>query len=165
MKETDPGVYVGEYTVKAGDSVQNAPVSARFVTRDGTTVIKNLATNLSIAAGPPPAPRITDPRNSDYVDANALLTVKGRGVPNSTVRVDVSYTSKVLGGILPVSGQSGTKDVEADKNGDWTAEGLSLQIKTLFGTNRDTIFTITATQLDASGNPASDPTTIQVRPG
>ncbi|MGI4791582.1 MAG: stalk domain-containing protein [Janthinobacterium lividum] len=164
MQETDPGVYVGEYTVKAGDSVQNAPVTARFVARDGTAVTKNLATDLTISAGPPPAPRIVSPKDSDYIDAGSPLTVKGRALPGSTVRVAVSYTSKALGGILPVSGQSATKDVTVDKNGDWTAEDLSLQVKSLFGTNRDTIFTVTATQLNASGSAASDPTTIQVRP-
>jgi hypothetical protein len=165
MRETDPGVYVGEYTVKAGDSVQNAPVTARFTARDGTEVTKNLATDLTVAAGPPPAPRITEPKDSDSIDAAAPLTVKGRALPGSTVRVTVSYTSKALGGILPVSGQSAAKDAVADKNGDWTAGDLSLQVKSLFGTNRDTVFTVSATQLDASGNPASDPTTIQVRPG
>ena len=165
LQETSPGVYVGDYTVKAGDSAQNAPVTARFVARDGTTVVKNLASNLTLAAGPPPAPIITTPKDSDYVDASAPLTVKGTALPGSTVRVAISYTSKALGGILPVSGQSGTVDVTADKNGDWEADDLSLQIKSLFGTNRDTVFTVTATQLDANGNPASDPTTIQVRPG
>ncbi len=165
LKETDPGVYVGEYTVRAGDSVDNAPVSAKFTARDGTTVIKNLATSLTIAAGPPPAPRITDPKNSDYIDASAPLTVRGRGLPSSTVRVTISYTSKALGGILPVSGQSGTKDVVVSKDGDWEATDIALQVKSLFNTNRDTVFTISAAQLDASGNPASDPTTITVRPG
>ncbi len=165
LKETDPGVYVGEYTVRPGDTVQNAPVSARFTTPDGTTVTKNLAATLTLAAGPPPAPRIIDPRNSDYVDGNAPLTVRGRGLPNSTVRVTVSYTSKALGGILPISGQNGTKDVLVDKDGEWEAGGISIQTKSLFTANRDTVFTISAVQLDASGNPASDPATITVRPG
>ncbi len=165
LKETDPGVYVGEYTVKAGDSLDNAPVSAKFTARDGTTVTKNLSTTLSLAAGPPPAPKITEPKNSDYVDGSAPLTVKGRGLPNSTVRVTVSYTSKALGGILPVSGQSATKDVGVSKDGDWEADDISLQVKLLFNTGRDTVYTISATQLDASGNATSDPATITVRPG
>ena len=165
LKETDPGVYVGEYTVKAGDSVQNAPVAARFVARDGTTVTKTLTGSLSVAAGPPPAPRITEPKDSDYVDGSAPLTVKGRAQPGSTVRVTVSYTSKALGGILPVSGESGSKDVVADKNGNWQATDFPLQVKSLFGTNRDTVFSVSATQLDTSGNSASSPATITVRPG
>jgi hypothetical protein len=165
LKETDPGVYLGEYTVKAGDNIENAPVTARFVTRDGTTVSKSLATNLSIAAGPPPSPRIEKLRDNDYIDPRAPLTINGRAVPNSRVRVAVSYTSKALGGILPVGGEIESKDVSVNKNGDWTAEGLSVQTNTFFGTDRDTVFTISATQLDAAGSPASDPTTIQVRPG
>lgn len=165
LKETDSGTYLGEYTVKAGDTVENAPVTARFVTRDGTTISQNLATNLSIAAGPPPSPRIEKLRDNDYIDPRAPLTINGRAVPNSRVRVAVSYTSKALGGILPVGGEIESKDVSVNKNGDWTAEGLSVQTNTFFGTNRDTVFTISATQLDASGSPASDPTTLQVRPG
>lgn len=165
LKETDPGIYIGEYTVKAGDSVDNAPVSAKFTARDGTTVMKNLAANLTLAAGPPPAPRIIEPKNDDAVDVAAPLTVKGRGIPNSTVRVTVSYTSKALGGILPVSGQSGTKDVGVSKDGEWEADDISLQIKSLFSANRDTVFTVTATQLDSSGSPTSDSADIKLRPG
>ena len=61
--------------------------------------------------------------------------------------------AKCLGGILPVSGQSATKDVVADKNGEWTgATACSLKVRSLlFGGSRDTVFTITATELDASG--------------
>ena len=165
LKETDPGVYVGEYTVRAGDTLKNAPVQAKFTTRDGTTVLKNLTTDLTLAAGPPPAPRLVEPKNSDYIDGNAPLVVRGRGLPNSTVRVTVSYTSKALGGILPVTGQSGTRDVGVGKDGMWESEGIPLQAKLLFTANRDTVFTITAVQLDASGSPASDPATITVRPG
>jgi len=166
LRETEAGVYVGEYTVKAGDSVENAPVTARYEARDGTVVTTSLASGLTIAAGPPPAPKIVSPADSDYVDANQPLTVKGKAAPGSAVRVVVSYESKVLGGILPVSGQSATKDVVADKNGDWTADALSLKVRSLlFGGSRDTVFTITATELDASGSPASDVAKVTVRPG
>jgi hypothetical protein len=166
LTEADPGVYTGEYTIKAGDSVQNAPVTAHFTARDGTEVTTSLATGLTVAAGPPPAPKITDPLDAAYVDASAPLTVKGTATPGSTVRVVVTYVSKALGGILPVSGQSATKDVTATKGGDWTADGLSLKVQTLlFGGNRDTVFTVTATELDAGGNPASDAAKITLRPG
>ncbi len=165
LKETDPGVYVGEYTVRPGDTLANAPVQAKFTTRDGTAVLKNLSTTLNLAAGPPPAPRIVEPRNSDYVDGNAPLVVRGRGLPGSTVRVTVSYTSKALGGILPVSGQSGTRDVQVGKDGLWESEGIPLQTKSLFTANRDTVFTVSAVQLDASGSSVSEPVTVTVRPG
>ncbi len=165
LSENDPGVYVGEYTIKAGDSVQNAPVTARLTMRDGTTVTTSLASGMTIAAGPPPAPRILGPADNDTVSADQPLTVRGKAAPGSAVRVTVSYVSKVLGGILPVSGSSGSKDVVADKNGDWTADGLSLKIQSLFGSGRDTVFTITATELDAAGNTASDAASIKVRPG
>jgi len=166
LRETDAGIYVGEYTVKAGDSIENAPVTARYEARDGTVVTTSLASGLTIAAGPPPAPKIISPADADYVNADQPLTVKGRAAPGSPVRIVVSYESKVLGGILPVSGQSATKDVVADKNGDWTADALSLKVRSLlFGGSRDTVFTITATELDASGSPASPEAKVTVRPG
>ena len=168
LRETDPGVYVGEYTIKAGDSVENAPVTARFTTRDGTAVTSGLtggqAGGLTVAAGPPPAPKILSPTADDTVDASRPLEVKGRAQPGSTVRVTVNYVSKVLGGFLPVSGSSGSQDVVANKNGDWSATGLSLKTNSLFGAGRDTVFTITATQLDAGGNAASKDASVQVRP-
>lgn len=166
LRETDAGVYVGEYTVKAGDSIENAPVTARYEARDGTVVTTSLASGLTITAGAPPAPKIVSPTDSAYVDATQPLAVKGRAAPGSTIRVVVSYESKVLGGILPVSGQSATKDVVADKNGDWMADALSLKVRSLlFGGSRDTVFTITATELDAGGNPASSDAKVTVRPG
>ncbi len=166
LGETDPGVYVGEYTIKAGDSVSNSPVTARYEARDGTVVNASLATGLTVTAGPPPAPRILSPIDAEYVDANLPLTVRGRAAPGSTVRLVVSYESKVLGGILPVSGQSATKDVTANKGGEWTAEALSLRVRSLlFGGTRDTVFTITATELDAAGNPVSESAKVTVRPG
>ena len=166
LAEAAPGVYTGEYTIKAGDSVQNAPVTAHFTARDGTEVTTSLATGLTVAAGPPPAPKITEPLGDAYVDASAPLAVRGKAAPGSTVRVVVTYVSKALGGILPVSGQSATKDVTANANGDWLADGLSLKVQTLlFGGSRDTVFTVTATELDASGSPASDAAKITLRPG
>ena len=165
LRETDPGVYVGDYTVKSGDSVDNAPVTARFTARDGTEVSTALASGLTLTAGPPPAPQIREPQDADTVDANAPLTVRGRATPGSTVRVTVNYVSKELGGILPVSGSSGSKDVVADKDGEWTAQDISLKIRSLFGGSRDTVFTITATQLDSAGNAASNAAKITVHPG
>ena len=166
LRETDAGVYTGEYTIRAGDSVQNAPVTARYEARDGTVVNTSLASGLTVAAGPPPAPKILSPAEAEYVDAAQPLIVKGRAAPGSTVRLVVSYESKVLGGILPVSGQSATKDVVANKNGDWTAEALSLKVRSLlFGGARDTVFTITATELDSAGTPASESAKVTVRPG
>lgn len=164
LHEADAGVYTGEYTVKAGDSIQNAPVTARFESRDGTVVTTSLSSGLTIAAGPPPAPKILSPTDSNYVDANTPLTVQGKAAPGSTVRVTVAYESKDLGGILPVTGQSASKDVVANKNGDWTAEALSLKVRSLFGGNRDTVFTITATELDAAGNPTTEAAKVTVRP-
>ncbi len=166
LKETETsGQYIGEYTVKAGDAIEDAPVAARFVASDGTVITKNLSAGLTLTAGPPPAPRIAFPKDADYVDETAPLAVRGRAQSGSTVRVTLSYVSQAPGGILPVQGESGTKDVTADKNGEWEVTDLPLLMKTLIGKDRDTAFTITAVQLDAGGNPASATSTVHVRPG
>ncbi len=161
LRETSPGVYSGEYQVKRGDNLQNAPATARFVGRDGTTVTASTTNGVTIAAGAPAPPKITSPENNGSVNADAPLSVSGTASPGATVRVSVEYVSKALGGILPVSGSVGSKDAVADKNGKWTAEGLSLQAKVLFG--RDTIFTVSAVTLDAAGD-TSEAATIKLRP-
>lgn len=161
LRETSPGVYSGEYQVKRGDNLQNAPATARFVGKDGTTVTASTANGVTIAAGAPAPPKITSPENNGSVNADAPLSVSGTAAPGATVRVSVEYVSKALGGILPVSGSVGSKDAVADKDGKWTAEGLSLQAKVLFG--RDTTYTVSAVTLDAAGE-TSKATTIKLRP-
>ena len=99
------------------------------------------------------------------MDETAPLAVRGRAQPGSAVRVTLSYVSQAPGGILPVQGETGTKDITADKNGEWEVTDLPLLMKTLIGKDRDTAFTITAIQLDAGGNPASATSTVHVRPG
>lgn len=164
LNETSPGVYTGEYAVRPGDAVQNAPVTARFTAKDGTQVTTSLSDNLTVAAGPSAAPRILSPADNDTINTDNTVTIKGKATPGSTVHVAVSYESKVLGGFLPVSGQSASKDVVTDKNGDWTADGLSLKVRSLLGGTRDTVFTVTATELDSSGAPSSDDAKITLRP-
>ena len=161
LRETDPGVYTGEYQVKRGDNLQDAPVTARFVARDGTAVTASTTGGVTIAAGAPAPPKITSPENNGSVNADALLSVSGTASPGATVRVSVEYVSKALGGILPVSGSVGSKDAVADKDGKWTVEGLSLQAKVLFG--RDTTYSVSAVALDAAGD-TSEAATIKLRP-
>lgn len=161
LREGKPGVYTGEYTVIAGDSVQDAPVTAQF-TQGGQTVTTTLASGLTIAAGPPKAPRILDP--PDDVLVGDTVTLIGKAVPGATVRLTTNYVSKALGGLLSASGSAGTKDVVADKNGNWRADNLPLKTNSLFSSALDTVFTITAVTVDASGT-ASAPATLTVRRG
>ncbi len=160
LTETQPGVYVGTYTVRAGENAQNVPATATFVGADGTQVTASLKTGLTLAGGAPGAPVITDP--PDGAQVGDPLTISGTAAPGATVRVTVGFNAKALGGLLPISGTVGTKDVTADDQGRWTASNLPLRANTLFGDSSDTTFTITATAVDSNGD-ASPAATIHVR--
>ena len=158
LAEGSPGVYTGEYTVKAGDSVQGVPASAKYQ-KGGKAVTVALASGLTIAAGGPKAPAITSP--TEGATAADTLTVEGTAAPGATVRVSINYVSKALGGLFSVNGSAGTKDVTADKDGKWKAEDLSLRTKSLFGQGQDTVFTISAVTVAANGD-LSEPATVTV---
>ena len=157
--ETQPGVYTGKYTVQPGENVQNAPVTATFVAKDGTKVASSLKTALTLAGGAPTAPVITDPAEGAHVADP--LTVSGAAAPGATVQVKVDFSSKALGGLLPISGTVGSKEVTADKDGHWTAADLPLRSTSLFGTS-GTTFTVTATAVDSNGE-QSPAATVHVR--
>ncbi|BDI28114.1 hypothetical protein CCAX7_001650 [Capsulimonas corticalis] len=162
MTESSPGVYVGSYTVARGDNLKDAPVTAKFVDGAGRTVTKALATGIDIAAGAPVTPTILTPADGGDVPKN--MTVSGKASPNATVRVKVDYTSKALGGLFGVNGSAGTKDVTADAHGNWTASDLTLQTNSLFTSDRDTTFTVSATSVSPNGD-ESQPATITVQGG
>ncbi len=163
LSETAPGVYNGDYAIKSGDSVDNAPVTAQFRgANGGPSVTVPLKSGLSIAAGPPRAPEITSPADS-AVETGDTVDVSGKAAPGATVRLTVTYSSKAFG-FFPVGGSSDTKDVVADKNGVWTAPGLSLQSNSLLGAAKKTTFTVSAVTVAPNGD-LSDPATVSVTRG
>ena len=160
LTESQPGVYTGAYTVRAGENAPDTPVTATFVGGDGTKVSASLKGRLTLSGGPPGAPVITEP--SDGARVNDPLTISGTATPGATVHVTVSFSAKALGGLFPISGAVGAKVVTADDNGRWTAADLPLRADTLFGGSSDTTFTITATAVDSNGD-ESPAAKIQVR--
>lgn len=158
--ETAPGIYSGEYTAKAGESAQNAPVTAEFTAANGQTTTAPLATSLTIAAGPPTTPKITSPAENATV--GDTVDVAGKAAPGATVRLTVDYSTKALG-IFNLTGSSGTTEVTADKDGRWKAVGLSLQANRLLS-GQATVFTITAVVVAPNGD-ISDPAILTVRRG
>ena len=161
LREGTTGVYTGEYTVVPGDSLTGAPVSARF-SKDGKTVTTPLAAALTIDAGAPVQPRIVTPENDSLV--SETLDVEGKAAPGATVRVSIDYVSKALGGLFSVNGSAGSKDVVANKNGDWKADAFTLKTNSLLASDRATVFTISAVTVDASGT-LSTPAKVVVRRG
>jgi hypothetical protein len=161
MKESSPGVYNGSYTVHAGQDIKNAPVTATFIDNSGARVQSSLRSGITIAAGPPSAPVILSPENGANV--GATLNIRGKSAPDSTVDVNVEFSSKVLGGFMSVNGAVASKEVKADGRGEWEVDDISMQPGSMLGSASTRVYTITAIAQNAAGE-TSDPTKITVRP-
>ncbi len=162
LAETQPGVYVGAYTVRPGENAASVPAVATFTAPDGTQVTAPLKGDLSLAGGAPAAPAIDSPAEGAQV--SDPLTVTGTAAPGATVQVAVTFSGSVLGGLVPVSGAVANTEATADADGRWKATGISLRSGGLLGQGGNTTFTITATAADAAGD-TSPATTVHVRRG
>jgi hypothetical protein len=163
LGEGKPGIYTGEYTVRPGDVAQDTPVAAQFRTAGGRTVIVPLPGGISLAAGPPRAPRITDPPINDVLVGDSL-EMAGTAEPAATVRVSVDFASTTLGGLFPLHGGVGMTEVTADDKGRWKADRLPLATRSLFGHDQTTVFTISAVTVAGNGV-LSAPAKITARHG
>jgi hypothetical protein len=160
LTETQSGVYTGVYTVRPGENAAHVPAVATFTGPDGTRVTASLKGDLSLAGGAPAAPVIDSP--ADGARVGDPLTISGTAAPGASVRLDVTFTGNVLGGLVPVSGSVLSKEVSADADGRWRADGVSLRSGGLLGEGSDPTFTITASAVDAAGD-ASPAATVHVR--
>jgi hypothetical protein len=154
LHETQPFIYTGSYMVKPGQNATEAPVIANFVSLAGNETTTLLSAGISVAAGAPDAPSIVQP--GDGMSVTGRVTVAGTATPNSLVRIKVDYKS-TLGGLLPVSGSAGTHEVVADQNGNWSLNDMPTNFGSLFASDRDTEFTVTASDVEPNGDesPAS----------
>lgn len=156
MTEDRPGHYVGQYTVRKGDDAANVRPRVYLLTQDGQRHALDASNALTITTGKPIKPTITFPVKTDTV--TSPLVVKGRGTPNTKVRIKVDYQNRVLG-VLALQGTAADTIVDVDKNGNWQTEPIPLS--GLFS-NRNVDYTITATSVSAA-NEASDPVQMQFR--
>jgi hypothetical protein len=155
MTEESPGVYVGTYTVKKGDSIAQAPVSARF-TLNGRTVTQTAGRPVTIAAGAPDAPTITAPATGASV-GGGTVTLAGKAAPNATVRYRVEYTGTLL--ILPTRGTVAEGEAKADAQGNWRVENVALSSPP--GVSKLS-YAATVTAVGAAGE-ESEPVTVEFR--
>jgi hypothetical protein len=151
LGEGRPGVYTGEYTVRPGDDGANVPVAALFRASNGKRVVVPLSDGLTISAGSPHPPQITDP-DQDDVEAGATISFTGLAPPGATVRVTLSYVSKATGGLLPIHGVASMQEVTADDKGNWRIADLSLRQTSLMGRNQSTAYTLTAVTIASNGD-------------
>lgn len=155
LSETSPGVYSGNYTIRKGDDIANAPVIVTLTTAEGEKFTSSTERSLQVATGRPAAPKITSPTDSDSL--TSPLVVRGTAAPNSTVRLKIDYANPVLG-VLAVRGTAAEVEIPVDKDGKWASEPIN--ISSLFS-SKDTRYTITATAVSPNEE-ISTPTTLQL---
>lgn len=157
MRETEPGVYVGRYTVKRGDQLLRAPVFVEFEERGGQKSRLAAAAPLNVVTVAPRPPTITSPVRPFRLGEE--LVVEGTGAPGARVIVEVTYTGRALG-VVPLDGTFGSQEVDVGQNGKWVTRPFESRLP--LGT-RNPELTITATTVDAAGT-RSEPTRVVVKP-
>jgi len=156
LREEKPGVYVGSYRLRPGDDMDKAHLIASIAAPSGRKYTDTFEKVATVRTGPPTAPVITYPGPNDRLTDPQVI--RGTAQPNSTVRLKIDYTSKVLG-ILGVRGTAAQVDVKADKDGKW--ETKPLDVSSMLG-SRGTEYTLTAVAIN-SNEERSQVTTLKFR--
>lgn len=157
MSEQSPGVYVGTYTVKKGDSLAKAPASVTFTAAGGgRTVTQSADQSVTIAAGAPTAPTITSPTPDQAVGNR--VTISGKAAPGATVRYSLKYQGVLL--VLPAGGTISEGEAKADVQGNWTTSEITLSAP--LGVSRLT-YSVEAVTVGAANGELSEPATVQFR--
>ena len=154
MRETSPGNYEGEYTIRRDDRLEGAVITGTLKTSAGeifTTETEDTIGGNQTAVLKSPV--IAQPVQG--IAAKSPLTIKGTAAANSSVRLHISYVTTVLG-MVQMKGAITEQMVDVDSKGNFTSQPVSL------GTlvkGRNTEYTLTATTVDSSGE-ESAPTTV-----
>ncbi|MFY9234582.1 MAG: copper amine oxidase N-terminal domain-containing protein [Fimbriimonadaceae bacterium] len=156
MRETSPGVYVGEYVIRKGDIFTNEPVTATLVTKSGSSFTIESPSRIGLNAGPLSAPRITSHADGDRVGETLVLS--GKAERGSRIRLRVDYSALALG-VLRLNGRVYDRVIEADANGNWTSG--EIEISGVAAT-KGAEYTVTVAAVSAEGR-ESDPVSIKLR--
>jgi len=144
LREGEPGVYTGNYTVRKGDSLAKAPITASL-TLAGRTTTQTADQALNIAAGAPDRPTITSPQAGAAVGESLVL--RGKAAPNATVRYRVDYRGVLL--IVPAGGTVAEGEVKANASGDWVTP--EIRIGSAPSGVRNVTYTATVAVVGAAG--------------
>lgn len=156
MRETSPGVYVGEYVVRKGDVFTNEPVSATLVTSLGSSFNIEAADRIGFNAGPLSMPRITSHAAGDRVASPLVL--RGTADRNSRVRVRVEYSALALG-VLRMTGAMYDRVLDTDSSGAWSTGEIEISG---VAASRGAEYTVTVTSVNSAGA-ESQPVTMKLR--
>ncbi len=151
MPEQTPGVYIGNYRVKQGDSAARVPVTVNFKPANGPAVSQVSGARITLAAGVAETPIIDRPRSGASV--GNTVTITGRAAPGSLVRLKLVYQGKVV-----VIGSQGTifdADVKTGLDGKWSTGAVELSVPTSVS---GVTFTLTAFAVDGNGKPSKSAT-------
>ena len=155
MAEGADGVYVGRYTVRRGENLANAPVTAKLVVGGQTfTVEAKNRVSATTPTGTPPTPEVTTPRAGRVTSP---IIVKGTTVSNGNVKIRVRYRTSLFGAI-PVTGTVYEDVVRANANGAFETESIDLRDPG----GDDTTFEISVIAVGDSGK-ESTPKVVVVR--
>jgi len=136
-------LYRMTYQVKPGDRLDGAPVIVRAHAAGQTWQLAT-TTFLVIRTGLPLGLMVNQP--TEGAVASRHLTVAGLAPPNATVRVTVSYSTRVL---IELAGQVTQVSVVADEEGKWATPEVDLKLP-LFGMADK--YQVVAELLDGTGS-------------
>lgn len=156
MREIRPGVYAGSYIFRETDDVNKAHLTVTLTGPDGRRYTETVSESTTLVSGAPEPPTITFPSPKDEI--TDPLIIRGRGMPNSTVRLKIDYAEKVLG-VLAVKGVAGQMEVTVGANGRWETRPIDLGS---LSRSRDAQINVTVTAVN-SRQQESTPVKMRIR--
>jgi hypothetical protein len=144
MRETSPGVYTGEYTIRRSDNLNNASVVGAITTASDSVYTLTADKKIGGQSAALTKPKITNPAADSSVASP--VTIKGTADPGSTIQVKITYTSVLLGA-LETSGTLSEQTLTTGENGVFTSAPVALSA--LLGGKTE--YKITAAMIGVNG--------------
>ncbi|MHB1462835.1 MAG: copper amine oxidase N-terminal domain-containing protein [Armatimonadota bacterium] len=157
MPETSAGVYEGEYTIRKNQDINGATISGTLKVASGQVyTVQAEGTVNAPALTDSSIPVITSPKEGNSVTTPLVIT--GKASPNTSVRITVEYSTKVLG-LFETNGALTDQIATTNSKGIFKSSDISL---TTLIQGSNTIYTINVTSVNANGD-ESEPTTVSVK--
>lgn len=155
MRETSPGVYTGDYTVRRGQDISGAFIVGNLTLTTGEVYTTTSQDTVGTQPGALASPRITSPTTAGAV--TSPMTITGTAPPNSRVALRVEYRANILD-LFETTGVLSEQTVDVGAAGTFRSQPINL---TTLVRGRDTRYTITATTVGPGGE-RSEPTVVSV---
>ncbi|AIE87516.1 stalk domain-containing protein [Fimbriimonas ginsengisoli] len=158
LRETAPGRYVAEYTIRQDDDFFAMPIRASLRSKDGESYTTDPQNNAAAIRNHAilQRPKVTSPVEGERL--NDSFQVTGTARRNSQVKVKVEYSASLLG-VLGTKGTLAEQTLDVDSQGNFQSQPIHLSG---FANSRGTTYTITVTSIGRDGK-ESDPVVIKAR--